>query len=344
MRKKLYTAFLSSNYSELKEERAVAIGKLLDADFFPVTMEHFVVASTNGFKDICELIDDSDVFILLLGTRYGSRDKRDGKSWTEKEFEYAKKNNKKMLIVKLAPLKKLADYYKDDMTDEKVCELCPIQSADDTRAQLRFAHSISSEMATSADSPERLSNVIGRFLNTARSNDDNVAGWIRDVSKSEIEEILPLGTYYHCHLCNTQPGYLRVGELSITRGDDGYNLRIKGWNYKGKIADGEISVNETKFTEWSGDYVLNPAEKTLQGIYSARKTDVDSKGERIIKPGTRDGIHRFAITGEDGECFIHGTSQDAMTEDRDGKECNISIFKTREARDKYVLKYFEDED
>lgn len=345
MRKKLYTAFLSSNYSELKEERAVAIGKLLDADFFPVTMEHFVVASTDGFKDICELIDDSDVFILLLGTRYGSRDKRDGKSWTEKEFEYAKKNNKKMLIVKLAPLKKLADYYKDDMTDEKVCGLCPIQSADDTRAQLRFAHSIINEMATSADSPERLSNVIGRFLNTARSNDDNVAGWIRDVSKSEIEEILPLGTYYHCHLCNTQPDYLRVGKIEITRSNDGgYNLRIKGLNYKGKIKNGEISVNETKFTEWNGDYVLNPTEKTLRGIYSARKTDVDIKGERTINPGTRDGIHRFTITDDDGECFIQGTSQDAMTGDRDGKECNISIFKTREARDKYVLKHFEDED
>ena len=346
MRKKLYTAFLSSNYSELKEERTIAIGKLLDADFFPVTMEHFVVASTDGFKDICELIDDSDVFILLLGTRYGSRDKRDNKSWTEKEFEYARKNDKKMLIIKLESLKKLTDVYSDDMTDEEVCTLCPIQSADDTRAQLRFARSISNEMATSADSLEKLSNVIGKFLNTARNHDDNVAGWIRDVSKSEIEEILPLDTsYYHCHLCNTQPNYLRVGEIKITRGDDGgYNLHFDGWNYKGKVVDGKIILNETKYTKWSGNYVLDPDKKTLQGIYSALKTDVDSKGERVIKSGTRDGIHRFAITGEDGECFIHGTSQDAMTEDRDGKECNISIFKTREARDKYVLKYFEDED
>ena len=122
MRKKLYTAFLSSNYSELKEERTIAIGKLLDADFFPVTMEHFVVASTDGFKDICELIDDSDVFILLLGTRYGSRDKRDNKSWTEKEFEYARKNDKKMLIIKLESLKKLTDVYSDDMTDEEFNE------------------------------------------------------------------------------------------------------------------------------------------------------------------------------------------------------------------------------
>ena len=89
MRKKLYTAFLSSNYSGLKNERLIAIKKLLDANVFPVTMEHFVIGSTDGFKDICELIDDSDIFILLMGTRYGSRDERgDNKSWTEKEFDY----------------------------------------------------------------------------------------------------------------------------------------------------------------------------------------------------------------------------------------------------------------
>ena len=317
MRKKLYTAFLSSNYSGLKNERSIAIKKLLDANVFPVTMEHFVIGSTDGFKDICELIDDSDIFILLMGTRYGSRDERgDNKSWTEKEFDYARANGKKMLIVRFAPLDALAKSYRDDMTDEEVIALCPDQNAD----------------------------VIGRFLNTIR-RDPNVAGWIRDVSLSEIEQVLPLGTYYHCHLCDTQPGYLRVGELSITGGDGGYNLHFEGRNYKGKVDGGKISVNETKYTVWNGDYVLDPTEKTLRGIYSARKTDVDNKGERVIKPGTRDGIHRFVITdGEDGECFMHGTSQDAVTEDRDGKECNISVFKTREARDKYVLKYFEDED
>lgn len=146
MRKKLYTAFLSSNYSGLKNERSIAIKKLLDANVFPVTMEHFVIGSTDGFKDICELIDDSDVFILLMGTRYGSRDERgDNKSWTEKEFDYARANGKKMLIVRFAPLDALAKSYRDDMTDEEVIALCPDQSADDTRAQLSFARSIDRE-------------------------------------------------------------------------------------------------------------------------------------------------------------------------------------------------------
>lgn len=346
MRKKLYTAFLSSNYSGLKNERSIAIKKLLDANVFPVTMEHFVIGSTDGFRDICELIDDSDVFILLMSTRYGSRDERgDNKSWTEKEFDYALENNQKMLIVRFSPLETLLKNYRDDMTDDEVVALCPDQSATDTRDQVRFARSIAKEMIATVQSETEFSDIIGKFLNTIR-RDPNVAGWIRDVSVSEIEKILPLGTYYHCHLCDTQPGYLRVGEVSVTCSDGGgYNLHFEGKNYKGKAADGKITVNETKYTVWSGDYVLDPIAKTLQGIYSARKTDVDNKGERVIKPGTRDGIHRFAICdGEDGECFMHGTSQDAVTEDRDGKECNISVFRTREARDKYVIKYFDDED
>lgn len=261
MRKKLYTAFLSSNYSGLKNERLIAIKKLLDANVFPVTMEHFVIGSTDGFKDICELIDDSDIFILLMGTRYGSRDERgDNKSWTEKEFDYARANGKKMLIVRFAPLDALAKSYRDDMTDEEVIALCPDQNADDTRAQLSFARSIDREMVTSVASETEFSDVIGRFLNTIR-RDPNVAGWIRDVSLSEIERVLPLGAYYHCHLCDTQPGYLRVGELSITGGDGGYNLHFEGRNYKGKVDGGKISVNETKYTVWNGDYVLDPTEK-----------------------------------------------------------------------------------
>ncbi len=346
MRKKLYTAFLSSNYSGLREEREIAIERLLDANVFPVTMEHFVIGSTDGFKDIRELIDDSDVFILLMSTRYGSRDEHgDNKSWTEKEFDYAINAKKKMLILRFAPLETLLKAYRDDMTDDEVIALCSDQSAQDTRDQIRFARSISNEMIATANSTFEASDIIGKFVNTIR-RDSNVAGWIRDVSVAEIERVLPLGNYYHCHLCATQPGYLRVGEIAVCRSDSGgYNLHFEGKNYKAKVEDGKISVNETKYTVWSGDYALDPNSRTLQGIYSARKTDIDNKGERVIKPGIRDGIHRYSLCdGEDGDCFMHGTSQDAVTEERDGKECNISVFKTREARDKYVLKYFDDED
>ena len=94
MEYKKYSAFISSNFESLKNERMELISCLLDAQMIPICMEHFTATTSENFEYIMYLIDQSDIFIMILGEVYGSCDSM-GKSWTENEYEYAIKAKKK---------------------------------------------------------------------------------------------------------------------------------------------------------------------------------------------------------------------------------------------------------
>lgn len=95
MNKKLQV-FISSTYTDLIEERQAAVQAVLDAGHIPAGMELFKAGNTSQLETIYKWIDNSDVYMLILGGRYGSIEKKSGKSYTQLEYEYALK--KKMPI------------------------------------------------------------------------------------------------------------------------------------------------------------------------------------------------------------------------------------------------------
>ena len=86
---KRFQIFISSTYADLKEERDRVIDTILKFDCFPASMEMFPAMDEEAFEYIKRIIDDSDYYLLIIGGRYGSIDKRSGKSWTEQEYDYA---------------------------------------------------------------------------------------------------------------------------------------------------------------------------------------------------------------------------------------------------------------
>lgn len=86
--KKKYQVFISSTYTDLKEERLAVTQCLLDNDCIPVGMEQFPASGMAQIDYIKRMLDDCDYYILILASRYGSLDS-DGKGFTEKEFDYA---------------------------------------------------------------------------------------------------------------------------------------------------------------------------------------------------------------------------------------------------------------
>lgn len=87
MNKKLQV-FVSSTYTDLIEERQAAVQAILDAGHIPAGMELFK-AGKSQMKTIKRWIDESDVYMLILGGRYGSIEKESGLSYTELEYRYA---------------------------------------------------------------------------------------------------------------------------------------------------------------------------------------------------------------------------------------------------------------
>ncbi len=85
-----YQVFLSSTYTDLKEERAEVLQALWEMDCIPTGMEAFVASNEDQWQVIKRVIEECDYYVLIIGGRYGTVTD-EGVSYTEKEYRYAKK-------------------------------------------------------------------------------------------------------------------------------------------------------------------------------------------------------------------------------------------------------------
>lgn len=68
---KMYQIFVSSTYSDLVDIRNIAYQAILDMGQVPVGY-HDIAANSNIKETINPLIDNSEIFILIVGENYGS--------------------------------------------------------------------------------------------------------------------------------------------------------------------------------------------------------------------------------------------------------------------------------
>lgn len=102
--------FISSTYEDMKAERHAAVEAVLEAGHIPAGMELFSAGSFEQLEIINRWIDSSDVYMLLLGGRYGSIEPKSSCSYIECEYEYA--------VSKGMPF--FALVISDDFLDQKV--------------------------------------------------------------------------------------------------------------------------------------------------------------------------------------------------------------------------------
>ncbi|MCS4268983.1 DUF4062 domain-containing protein [Serratia sp. BIGb0163] len=95
---KRYQVFVSSTFTDLKEERSNVIQTLMEMDCIPAGMELFPAIDEEQWEFIKKIIDDCDYYLLIIGGRYGSV-AEDGLSYTEKEFDYAVSKGIKIVVL-----------------------------------------------------------------------------------------------------------------------------------------------------------------------------------------------------------------------------------------------------
>lgn len=98
MKKKLQV-FVSSTYEDLKLDRQAAVSAILKAGHIPAGMELFTAGDKSQMETIRRWIDESDVYMLILGGRYGSIEQTSGISYTELEYDYALEQGKPLFSV-----------------------------------------------------------------------------------------------------------------------------------------------------------------------------------------------------------------------------------------------------
>lgn len=110
--KKRLQVFISSTYTDLIEERQAAVSAVLKSGHIPAGMELFTAGDKSQLEIIKRWIDESDVYMLILGGRYGSVEPESGVSYTELEYNYALETEKPLFAVVI----------NEDALEEKVRE------------------------------------------------------------------------------------------------------------------------------------------------------------------------------------------------------------------------------
>lgn len=95
---KRYQVFVSSTYTDLKEERQSVTQTLMEMDCIPAGMELFPATDEEQWTFIKKIIDDCDYYLLIIGGRYGSLS-AEGVSYTEKEYDYAVEKGLKVVAL-----------------------------------------------------------------------------------------------------------------------------------------------------------------------------------------------------------------------------------------------------
>ena len=107
---KKYQVFISSTFTDLIEERQAAVEAILQAGHIPAGMELFAASNKSQWEIIKKWIDESDIYMLILGGRYGSIEPESGLSYTELEYKYACEIDKPLFALVLH----------DDFIEQKV--------------------------------------------------------------------------------------------------------------------------------------------------------------------------------------------------------------------------------
>lgn len=97
MSDKRYQVFISSTYADLQEERGVLTQVLPTLGCMPCGLDLNPVGAA-AWTSLKKLIDESDYYLLLLGSRYGSLSPS-GISYTHMEYVYASTKQKPILVL-----------------------------------------------------------------------------------------------------------------------------------------------------------------------------------------------------------------------------------------------------
>jgi hypothetical protein len=178
MKKKLQI-FVSSTFTDLQFERQAAVQAILKAGHIPAGMELFTASDKSQWDTIKRWIDESDVYMLILGGRYGSVEPTSGVSYTELEYDYAVDVGKPLFAVVI----------KEDALEAKVKAVgTSVMEKDNPSLLKAFRNKVLLNISSFFSDDRDIRLAVHESLADFRDHPE-VIGW---VSASEVEDTKPL--------------------------------------------------------------------------------------------------------------------------------------------------------
>lgn len=278
---KKYSVFVSSTYTDLVAERKQVIDALLQMNCFPIGMEYFNAEDDTQWNIIKNLIKECDYYIIIIAGRYGSIEKESGKSYTQKEYEYAVEQGIPVLRFVHEDIKRL--------TGDK------LEDTDESKRKLKaFTDEAKKKMCKFWTTPESLAAQVVLSL-TAMIKSNPRIGWIKgdmmtsEKSNSEIIRLKDENEELRAKI-NKMEESAPAGIEDLSQGDDLYAVHFDYYEllhggYEQLYEDGseEFSWNQM-FAALSPHLLIECNEMTLELLFGdfVRK-NADSSFGRITK-------------------------------------------------------------
>lgn len=178
MKRKLQV-FVSSTYTDLLDERQAAVAAILKAGHMPAGMELFTAGDQSQLETIQRWIDECDIYLLILGARYGSIEPISNLSYTEVEYDYAASKGKPLFSI-VATEKSI---------DEKVKVFGRDVLESDNPKQLKdFRGKVLKNMSSFYEDTKDIRLSIYESLKSYE-NDKRIIGWVPASAASEAENL-----------------------------------------------------------------------------------------------------------------------------------------------------------
>lgn len=176
MKKTKFQVFVSSTYEDLKEEREAAVSAILNAGHIPAGMEAFQ-GGKSTIGTIKKWIDDSDVFVLILGGKYGTYSEDIKMSFTQMEYEYAISQKKEVFAIVLSD--KMLHKKAITMGDDKIYE------RKRKKDYLYFKNTVLKNVVHFVDSLDQVpSKILSQLNYLYKETDLTQVGWVKASSLS----------------------------------------------------------------------------------------------------------------------------------------------------------------
>lgn len=170
MEKKLQV-FISSTFLDLQEERQAAVQAVLNAGHIPAGMELFKAGDESQQQVIEEWINDSDVYLLILGGRYGALN-NEGISYTEWEYNKAAELGKERFSLILN------EEYINAKVAQELIKATDLETKNDK--YVLFKERVEKKLVKYIDHEARIESAIQSSLrNIEKKKNNKFDGWVR---------------------------------------------------------------------------------------------------------------------------------------------------------------------
>lgn len=246
---KKYQIFISSTYLDMRDERQTAVETILDAGHIPAGMELFAASDKKQIEVIKGWIDKSDIFMLILGGRYGSVEPESGKSYIQLEYEYAVETGKPLFAL----------YLTDGFIQKKAQGPLGLAATeqDDTKKLKEFRALVKGKLCSEVGDLKDIRIQVPKAIRE-RAADGKLEGWVR---ASDAPDLSPLLT----QLKTLQD---ENATLKAAAGEAGQAKRNFTWTFDSGIADENFQEQlQLEFSARRSSAGLRTIQNTWKGTY-----------------------------------------------------------------------------